>query len=157
MRPLAALLSALVVATAACSDDAREHSGPRAIPTGCGLPSPEDSVDESDVPAEWLTEGAKLTSASREKGRLVFGLNLPYSVVEVLRRYRAIVSRLGFTVVNVDNEIFEAEVFFERGRRVGTVQIRRSTCKNASVAFVSVVNIGSLPGPTTLTPTPADA
>ncbi|MGH2694440.1 MAG: hypothetical protein ACRDJJ_06425 [Actinomycetota bacterium] len=156
MRSLAAVLAALVVATAACSDDDRERSGPRAIPTGCGLPTPEASLDEADVPAGWLTEGAELTSASREKGRLDFGLNLPYTVVEVLRRYREIVLGLGFTVVNVDNEIFEAEVFFERARRVGTIQIRRSTCKNASVAFVSVVNIGTLPSPPALTPMPGE-
>ena len=155
MTRFVALLTALVVAATACSDDGATDDGPRAIPTGCGLPTPEASIDDSLVPAEWVTEGAELTSASRGKGRLVFGLNVPFSVVEVLRRYREIVLELGFEVVSIDNEVFEAEVYFERDRRVGAIQIRRSGCDDASAAFVSVVNIRSLQNQPALSPTPA--
>jgi hypothetical protein len=154
VRVLPAVIAVLLAATA-CSDDGGGTGQPRAIPTGCGLPTPEASVDEADVPALWVTEGAELASASRGKGRLVFGLNLPYPVVEVLRRYRAIVLEQGYTLVSVDNEVFEAEVFFEKGKRVGAVQIRRSSCEDASVAFVSVVNIESLQKPPAITPTPS--
>jgi hypothetical protein len=149
------LLAAVVVAAAACSENGSARSGPLTIPTGCGLPTPKASIDESLVPAGWMTEGAELTSASRGKGRLVFGVNVPFSVVESLRRYREIVLELGFDVVSVDNEIFEAEVYFERDRRVGAIQIRRSGCEDASAVFVSVVNIESLQNPPALSPTPS--
>ena len=154
MTRILALLIALALVGVSCSDGDGSRDSPQALPSGCGLPTPKPGLDPSDVPDEWVLEGAEVTSASKEKGRLVLALNLPYSVVEVMTRYRKIVVDAGYDLVSVDNEVFEAEVFFERGPRVGAVQIRRSACDDASVAFVSVVKVGALPSPPTVTPTP---
>jgi hypothetical protein len=151
---LVALLVAVAVVGVACSENDGARDDPQALPTGCGLPTPDPGLEPSDVPDRWVLDGAEVTRASRDKGRLVLALNLPYPVVEVMTRYRKIVVDAGFDLVSVDNEIFEAEVFFERGPRVGAVQIRRSVCKDASVAFVSVVKVGRLPIAPTVTPTP---
>ncbi len=128
---------------AGCSGDGETDGADDEIPAACGLPSPRARIPEDVVPAEFLLGGtAQLTAVSRERGGYLASMNLPLSVEEGLKQFRAAIKALGFEIIASDNEIFEAEIYIRRGKEVGAIQIRRSTCDEASIAFVNVIDSG---------------
>ena len=137
-RLLAAALVAALVA-GGCSDRAPSDDD-QAIPAQCGLPTPDAGVDASVVADVFLLGGdAEVTQTKKSKRGILAALNVPYSVSEAFSRYSDSVKEGGYEVVDDDFEGFEAELYLRKGDDLGAVQIRRSTCEEASIVFVNVV------------------
>jgi hypothetical protein len=140
----------VVLGIGACSDDGDDPE--TVIPADCGLPSPDPRIDASLVPKIFLADGkGQLASVEKERGGFVAAINVPFSVAEALGAYRTAVKTGGYEIVSEDNEGFEAEINFQGPKELGVVQIRRSTCDEASIVFVNLISKRStrvLPTPT---------
>ena len=105
----------------------------------CGLPTPEPERDEALVPDFFLPEGAEISNAQPERGGYVTAVNVKLGVTEALRFYKAAIKEQGYELINVDNEGFEAEVYFRSDRRLAAIQIRTSTCDDRSIVFINEI------------------
>lgn len=134
-----ALALALIVVIVGCSDDGGDNSS--AIPSDCGLPSPDPTADVSLVAEALLLHGeAQLLAAAKERGGFLASIAIPMSVTDGLARYKTELKQLGYELISQDNEIFEAELYLRKGKNVGAIQIRRSVCDDASIVFVNVIS-----------------
>jgi hypothetical protein len=134
---VAAVLAAALVA-GGCSEEAPVDG--QAIPARCGLPTPDPGADASVVADAFLLGGdAKVTKTEKSKRGTIAALNVPYSVSDAFSRYSESVRQDGYQVVDDDFEGFEAEIYLRKGDDLGAVQIRRSTCDDASIVFVNVI------------------
>jgi hypothetical protein len=139
LRPLLGVLVAATLVTGGCSERGPADDD-RAIPARCGLPTPDRRVDSSVVADVFLLGGdAEVTKTKKSKRGILAALNVPYSVSEAFSRYSESVKEGGYEVVDDDFEGFEAELYLRKGDDLGAVQIRRSTCEQASIVFVNVV------------------
>jgi hypothetical protein len=133
---VAVLLVAFVLA--GCSE--RDSSSGQEIPARCGLPTPDPRVDASVVAEVFLLGGdAEVTKTQESKQGTIAALNVPLSVSEAFARYSDAVKQGGYEIVDDDFEGFEAEIYLRKAEDLGAVQIRRSTCDDASIVFVHVV------------------
>jgi hypothetical protein len=148
---IAGVLAAALVASG-CSEE--EPAGDQAIPTRCGLPTPDAGVDASVVADAFLLGGdAEVTKTDKSKRGTIAALNVPYSVSEAFSRYSESVKRDGYEIVDDDFEGFEAELYLRKDDDLGAVQIRRSTCNDASIVFVNVIKQAAVGFPSP-SPTP---
>jgi hypothetical protein len=104
-------------------------------------------MPDTKVPEEFLIDGSRISFGQKVRGGFVTTIDIPYSVQDGLPIYRSAVADAGFKVRSVDNEGFEAEVYFERPEQLGAIQIRRSTCPDASLVYVNIVSRKSLSRP----------
>lgn len=142
----AALLLIAAQLLFACSGGGGE--GPRALSDEpCGFPSPSPGMPDTKVPEDFLIEGSRISSGQKVAGGFVTTIDIPYSVQDALPVYREAVADAGFKLHNVDNEGFEAELYFEGDDQLGAIQIRRSTCPDASLVYVNLVSRESLTKP----------
>jgi hypothetical protein len=139
LKPLLAVVLVAAFVAGGCSERTPADDG-RAIPAQCGLPTPDPGADASVVADVFLLGGdAEVTKTKKSKRGILAALNVPYSVSEAFSRYSESVKKGGYEVVDDDFEGFEAELYLRKGDDLGAVQIRRSTCEEASVVFVNVV------------------
>ena len=113
----------------------------------CGFPTPSPGMPDTGVAKEFLIEGSRISSGQKVRGGFVTTIDVPYSVQEALPIYRDALKAAGFELRNEDNEGFEAELYFEGGKELGAIQIRRSTCPEASLVYVNIVSRRSLSRP----------
>lgn len=138
-------LFVVVATTSACGSDEPTQ---RVLPeTDCGFPQPTPGIDESQVPKEFLIQGSRVSSGTKVPGGYVTTIDVPYSVQDALPIYKDAVAAAGFKTHSIDNEGFEAEVYFEGENELGALQIRRSTCPDASLVYVNIVARRSLSQP----------
>jgi hypothetical protein len=104
-------------------------------------------MPETEVPEEFVIEGARISSGQKVRGGFVTTIDIPYSVQDALPVYRRAIAAAGFKIHSEDNEGFEAELYFEGGSVLGALQIRRSTCSDASLVYVNMVSRRSLSKP----------
>jgi hypothetical protein len=129
------ILAAVLIGLPSCDDG----GGSELVAQECGLPTPEPDVDASLVPDAFLVDETEVVKVFKGKDRFTAALNIQKSVNDSFELYRKAAGDAGFDLVGVDNEGFEAEVYMKRGTELGTVQIRTSTCDDASVVFVNIV------------------
>lgn len=143
---LRVVVACVVVVSAACS--AGERGGGRTLPDEpCGFPSPTPGMPDTKVPEEFLVEGSRISLGQKVRGGYVTTIDIPFSVQDALPLYRKAVAEAGYKLHNEDNEGFEAELYFEGGKELGAIQIRRSTCSDASLVYVNIVSRRSLSRP----------
>ena len=140
MKRMAALFLAGALALVGCSGGSDTTTANGGIPSDCGLPTPSPGVRAELVPEYFVLEGAEIAMVQRRRGGYVAAINLPYSVTPALGRYREVLGEQGYEELGIDNEGFEAEVFFRSGKQIGQIQIRQSICEGATIAFVNVVS-----------------
>lgn len=134
---LAALLSV------ACASDGDPVA--RRLPDAdCGFPTPTPGTPDTRVPREFLIEGSEIAYGQKVRGGYVTSIAIPYSVQDGLPLYRRAVAEAGFELRSVDNEGFEAELYFDRKEDMGAIQLRRSTCPDATLVYVNIVSRRSL-------------
>lgn len=104
-------------------------------------------MPDTKVPKQFLVEGSRISLGQKVQGGFVTTIDIPYSVQDALPLYRTAVVEAGFEMRNVDNEGFEAELYFAAGKELGAIQIRRSTCPDASLVYVNIVSRRSLSKP----------
>jgi hypothetical protein len=139
VKRMAALFLAGALALVGCSGGS-DPTTDNGIPSDCGLPTPSPGVRAELVPEYFVLEGAEIAMVQRRRGGYVAAINLPYSVTPALGRYREVLGEQGYEELGIDNEGFEAEVFFRSGKQIGQIQIRQSICEGATIAFVNVVS-----------------
>jgi hypothetical protein len=131
---------------AACSSDA--GGGPRSLPDqDCGFPTPTPGTPDTRVPEQFLIEGSEIVYGQKVRGGFVTSIAIPYSVQDGLPIYKTAVTDAGFRLRSVDNEGFEAELYFDREDQLGAIQLRRSTCPDATIVYVNLVTEASLTQP----------
>jgi hypothetical protein len=106
-------------------------------------------MPDTKVPEEFLIEGSRISSGQKVRGGFVTTIDVPFSVQDALPLYRKALVAAGFELRSEDNEGFEAELYFEGGKILGALQIRRSTCPDASLVYVNMVSRRSLSKPGT--------
>ena len=140
-HPIVALVAA--IALAACSGDGGTTA--RRLPDAdCGFPTPTPGTPDTQVPQEFLVEGSEIAYGQKVRGGYVTSIAIPYSVQDGLPLYRRAVAEAGFELRSVDNEGFEAELYFDRKEQLGAIQLRRSTCPDATLVYVNIVSRRSL-------------
>ena len=91
------------------------------------------------MPEPFLLEGIQLVRVHATKQRLSVALNSPRSVTRNFGLSKTAAEEAGFEIVGEDNEIFEAEIYLQRGDELGSIQIRKSLCPEATVVFINIV------------------
>ena len=135
-RCATALLFTLLVA---CTGGTTEGTSGE-VPEGCGLPSPEPSLDLDLVPPGFTLEGdATVWRARRSRQGTNIGLNAPLTVNRALETYRGLVVGLGYKILSEDYEGFEAELYLQGAEDLGVVRIRSSACRDATVVYGTFV------------------
>jgi hypothetical protein len=138
LRALAPILLAGALVAGGCSEE--DRSAEQGIFAQCGLPTPDPGAEASVVADAFILGGdAEVTKTEASKRGTIAALNVPYSVSEAFSRYSDSVKQAGYQIVDDDFEGFEAELYLRKGDDLGYVQIRRSTCEDASIVFVNVV------------------
>ena len=140
-RSVALVVAAILMA--ACNSDGAD--GARRLPDAdCGFPTPTPGTPDTKVPKQFLIEGSEIAFGQKVRGGFVTSIAIPYSVQDGLPLYRKAVADAGFKLRSVDNEGFEAELYFDRDEQLGAIQLRRSTCPDATLVYVNLVSRGSL-------------
>ena len=142
----AGVVLACCLLLASCNDD--DGSAARTLQDqDCGFPVPTPGMPDTKVPKEFLIDGSRISFGQKVRGGFVTTIDIPYSVQDGLPIYRRAVAEAGFKIRSVDNEGFEAELYFERPEQLGAIQLRRSTCPDASLVYVNIVARKSLSRP----------
>jgi hypothetical protein len=96
------------------------------------------------VPSYFIPEGAEISNAQTERGGYITAVNVKLSVGEALEFYEKAVKENGYDLINLDNEGFEAEVFFRSKESLASIQIRTSTCDDRSIVFINEIDPGEM-------------
>lgn len=123
MRQVVALLSTLSLSLAACSGGSNNAEP-------CTLPSQvaDLSLLPEDIP---LDEWGTIDQLGVSDGFLAARALTTTPIVELYPVMARATSEAGYTILSGDNEGFEAEIFFERGKgTTGTYRLREGPCKD---------------------------
>jgi hypothetical protein len=137
VKRLATVVMVMAV-LAGCSEEPGS-SAPRKLAGSCGFPARKKPVDPKSLPKEFLLEGVEVSIVEVTKERLTAALNVPHSVQQALDLYRDVVKDLGYKILQVDNEGFEAELYMRKGNDLGAMQVRMSTCEDAVAVYINIV------------------
>jgi hypothetical protein len=124
-RAIGALLASALL-LAACGD-----GDPAAAPSPCPSPVPVDRRDlrllPRDVP---LAEYGPVTEVEVEAGFIGAQAITETSIIELYPPLARAVLDEGYDIVSSENEGFEAEIFFARGKHItGAYRLREGPCK----------------------------
>ena len=138
-RAGAILLSAvLTVSSLACASEDPPEEAPVDL-TECGLPKPHADADASLIPDPFLLDGqAEVIQVEVEEGRVIAGLGLRLNVDRSFELYKAAVPEASYELLQEDNEHFEAELYIKKGKELGSLQIRGSTCPDAVIVYLNL-------------------
>jgi hypothetical protein len=140
-------LVASVVLVGACGDrresseEGKSVADPDASTTVC------DPSATATVPAE-LDEALKppstdtVRTASTSDGKAVIVVQSPEAVDDVFARYKAALPSAGYAIDDEDDEGREAELYFSKGGRKGSLLIKRSDCPPGSTRYQLTVPTG---------------
>ena len=109
------------------------------FPPRCGLLTPDPGLKVEAVPPAFVADGVQIVKVHKTKERLTVALNNPMTVAGSFAAYKKAARTAGFELVGEDNEGFEAEIYLEKGDRLGAIQIRTSRCSEATVVFINIV------------------
>lgn len=131
----------LLVVTGAFAACDRDKPPPDAPPdfTDCGLPKRHPKADGALIPAPLLLGGAaEVARTEVQQGRVIAALNVPYGVGEAFGLYKKALKQADLDVLQEDNEGFEAELYLQSGKELGSLQIRSSTCDDAVIVYLNL-------------------
>jgi hypothetical protein len=105
----------------------------------CGLPEADPGVQVGRVPEPYLLGGeVEVLTTEEKQGRLLVALGVPLSVNEAFPRFKRAVGATTFELLQEDNEGFEAELYLRDGKKLGSLQIRSSTCDDVVIAYLNL-------------------
>lgn len=136
MKRIALSLLVALAMTSACGGGS--DAPPEASPSACGFPEPSATADPSIVDSAFVVDGSVFIETSSGGGLIGAHLYMPLSVNDGYKRFMGILKDEGFKIVGRDNEGFEAEIYFRRGKALGAIQIRRSICDDATSVFLNL-------------------
>lgn len=127
---------ALVLATSCGGGGAT--GDPSAVPTQCGLPTPEPNLNPQLVPEAFVPGDSFLISTRRHDNGFLVALGAPFPIDRALEIFRDAAEQEGYEIVSEDNEGFEAELYVQRRRFIGAIQLRSSYCREATFVVINV-------------------
>ena len=138
-RAAAILLSGvLTVSSLACASEDPPEEEPVDL-TECGLPKPHADADAGLIPDPFLLDGqAELIQVEVEEGRVIGGLGLRLNVDRAFDLYKEAIPEASYELLQEDNEHFEAELYIKKGKELGSLQIRGSTCPDAVIVYLNL-------------------
>lgn len=137
VRAAAWLCFVLLAVTGCDSDRPAADTAPNFA--DCGLPKVDPDADASLLPRPLLLGGeAELARTEVEQGRVIGALNVPLGVEATFARLKTALDETEFEILQEDNEGFEAELYVGRGKDLGSLQIRGSTCDDAVVIYLNL-------------------
>jgi hypothetical protein len=136
-RALCALLVAILF-LGACGGDEASTTRPTDLQS-CGLPEADPGAEAHRVPEAYLLGGeVEVLTTEERQGRVLVALGVPYSVNDAFPRFKEAVGDTTFEVLQEDNEGFEAELYLRDGKKLGSLQIRSSTCDDVVIAYLNL-------------------
>lgn len=119
-------VAAALLLVPACAPGAER---PAARPTPCASPTPV--ADTSDLPPDLpVDEVSEVVDLHVKKGFLAAQGVTELSIVELYPQLSRALLDEGYDIISGDNEGFEAEIFFRRGRgTTGTYLLREGPCE----------------------------
>ena len=136
MRRVAAFFAAVILLSSCGGDD--PGTVPKDPVADCGFPEPGAAARAAEVPEPLVMEGAEVFRAQTRQGRQVIGLVVPHSVQEAFDFYRRAAKEVGYDVLQLDNEGFEAELFLKAGRELAQFTIRSSACEGVVAVYLNL-------------------
>ncbi|MFN2525049.1 MAG: hypothetical protein ABR505_02120 [Actinomycetota bacterium] len=127
----------VLVFAASCSGGGRAGD-PTAVPTECGLPTPEPNLNPEILPAAFLPGDSFLISTRRHERGFLVALGAPFPIDRAIEIFRDAAEGEGYEIVSEDNEGFEAELYMQRRKLIGAIQLRSSYCREASFVVINV-------------------
>ena len=128
----------LVICSAACSSEEPAEKAEIDL-AECGLPEPTPGADASLIPNPFLLGGeAEVIQVEVEEGRVIGGLGLRLNVDRSFDRYKTAIPEASYELLQEDNEHFEAELYIKKGKELGSIQIRGSTCPDAVIVYLNL-------------------
>lgn len=120
-----AIFSAALLALASCDGG----STPAASPSRCPAPQPQKDLSllPDDIP---FADYGIVTNVEVKGGFLIAdAIDDDTTIIEAYPPMGRDLQGAGYDILNVDNEGFEAEIFFARGKEVvGTYRLREGPC-----------------------------
>lgn len=122
-RALSAAVAALALAFTACGGDS--DGGNSSAPCPALTPVSDLSLIPEDIP---IAEHSTVTIASKSRGYVgVVGIS-DKKIVELYPIFSRALLDARYDIRSGDNEGFEAEIFFSRGRTIGSYRMREGPC-----------------------------
>jgi hypothetical protein len=134
------VVATALVACALVACAGEPSDGPK--PEGCGFPTPGRDLDEGLIPEPFLMEGAEIFRMQTRQGRRVVGLEVPHDVDEAFDHYRRAAKQVGYDVLQLDNEGFEAEIYLKAGKGLAAITIRSSACEGTVAVYLNLPDDG---------------
>ena len=137
-RTRSAIAAALLLLCLGCSSN--EPSAKETIDLAkCGLPTPNPDADGTLLPEPFLLGGeAEVIEVELEEGRVIAGYGLRLSVDQAFDRIKTAIPEASFELLQEDNEHFEAELYIKKGKELGSIQVRGSTCPDAVIVYLNL-------------------
>ncbi|HJR45150.1 MAG TPA: hypothetical protein VJ927_06050 [Actinomycetota bacterium] len=137
-RSLGVLVAASMLLFPGCAEDGSDDDTVQDL-TECGLPAPSPGADVSLIPEPFMLDGdAEIVQVEIIDKRVVGGLGLRQTVDQAFERYKAAIPEASFELLQEDNEHFEAELYIKKGKELGSLQIRSSTCPQAVIVYLNL-------------------
>jgi hypothetical protein len=117
------VLVAIALATTSCGGDSKKDAGAQPCPD----PSPAHdlSLIPSDIP---IDRHSMVTTVAKSRGFVgVIGVS-DKKIVELVPILSRALLDSGYDIRQTDNEGFEAEIYFTRGKTVGNYRMREGPC-----------------------------
>jgi hypothetical protein len=111
-------------------------SGEAPGPQACALPSPLKGLSllPEDIP---LDQWGRVDRIEVENGFLAARAVTESRIVELYPVIARATSEAGYTILSGDNEGFEAEIFFDRGKgTTGTYRLRQGPCRDQVTIYL---------------------
>jgi hypothetical protein len=124
------IMALALVAAGGCGGG--DAAGPRA----CALPSPVEDLTllPGDIP---LDEWGQIDRIEVRNGFLAARAVTATRIVELYPVLARATSAAGYTIISGDNEGFEAEIFFDRGKgTTGTYRLRQGPCRGQVTIYL---------------------
>jgi hypothetical protein len=131
-----ALVAACLMA--ACGDGGGSAAGEVDFQKDCGFPAPKGEIDESRVPDALLMPGSEIFKMQTRQGRDVVGMVVPHDVEAAFQFYRKAAKDVGYEVLQLDNEGFEAEIYLKAGKELAAFTIRSSVCEGVVAVYLNL-------------------
>ena len=119
-----------VLLLAACGGDADGADGNSRDPKACATDNPVVEEDLDLLPAGLpLDDWGTVVEISERRGYVGVEAISETTIVELYPEISRAVSDGGYVTISGENEGFEAELFFQKGRDTGTFLLREGPCK----------------------------
>ena len=139
MRIRAALVLAVAALVVGACGGSEAAGDPRAVPRRCGIPQWKPQNNADLVPRVFLLDGAAaVLKAYGQDGRLNATLVAALNLRDAFQAYQDVLPDEGYRILLKENEVTEADLLVKDEHGVGSVQVIRSKCEEATLVILNI-------------------